>query len=207
MIAHWFTTNPLAAGMATLLLMWSDWLLTIWQQRLRDAHGSDHTRTYPLDTIEGNPLVMSAVKKKRLFTPRHVIAALVVSAAVSLGMMYAPSFWRLPVLGYVWGLFLIVHTAHIGNLIGYRVCQRGTHGQLWLHQRTAYLVQAGRYAALAIVLLVVALLAGSPFVYGIALAGISTMCRQFVWLRRVPAIGPDDAPPATNQEAPNQPQQ
>jgi hypothetical protein len=204
MIAHWFSTNPLAAGIATFALMWSDWLLTVWQQKERDAHGSDHTRTYPLDTIEGNPLVRSAVQKKHLFTARHVIAALLISAAVSLGLVYAPPIWRVPMLGYVWGLFLIVDTTHIGNLIGYRACRRGTHGQLWLHQRTAFLVQAGRYTALAILLLTVAALSGSPFVSGIAVAGISTVFRQLVWLRRVPAIASDDAPPTANPEKPNQ---
>lgn len=203
MLAHWFSTHPLAVGIATFALMWSDWLLTIWQQKERDAHSSSHTRTYPIDTIEGNPLVRSAVQKKRLFTRRHLTAAVLISLILPLGLSYAPPVWKMPILGYVWGLFLIVDCTHIGNLIGYRVCRRGTHGQLWLHQRTAYLVMSGRYAALAIFLLVVAVLAGSPFVTGLALAGISTVGRQFAWLRRVPAIGPDDAPPATNLAAPN----
>ena len=207
MIAHWFSSSPLAAGIATFALMWSDWLLTIWQQKERDAHGSDHTRTYPLDTIEGNPLLRSAVQKKRLFAPRHVIAALLISAVVSLGLVYVPSVWRLPLLGYVWGLFLIVDAAHIGNLIGYRVSRRGVSGQLWLHQRTAYLIQAGRYAALAILLLLLATLTASPFLAGVAVAAISTVFRQLIWLRRVPVIATDDAPPDTCPDGPNQPQQ
>lgn len=204
MVAHWFSTHPLAAGIATFALMWSDWLLTIWQQKERDAHGSDHTRTYPIDTIEGNPLVRFAVQKKRLFAPRHVIAAILISVTLPLGLIYAPPVWRLPILGYVWGLFLIVDTTHVGNLIGYRVCRRGTHGQLWVHQRTAYLIQAGRYAALAILLVVIAIVSVSPFLGGVAVAGVSSVFRQLQWSRRVPTIGSDDAPPTSNPEESNQ---
>jgi hypothetical protein len=205
MIAHWFSNNPLAAAIATFALVWSDWLLTIWQQKERDTYGSDHTRTYPLDTIEGNPLVRSAVHQKRWFTPRHLIAALPISAAVSLGLMYAPQAWRLPMLGYVWGLFFIADTTHIGNLIGYRVCRRGTHGLLWLHQRTAYLVQAGRYAALASLLVTLALISASPFLGGVAVAGVVSVFRQLVWLRRVPVIPATDAAPELSHEWPNNP--
>jgi hypothetical protein len=203
-IAHWFSIHPLAVGIATFALMWSDWLLTVWQQKVRDAYGSDHTRTYPIDTIEGNPLVRSAVQKKRLFTPRHLIAAVLVSVILPLGLDFAPSVWRVPLLGYVWGLFLIVNTTHIGNLIGYRVCRRGTHGLLWIHQRTAYLVQAGRYAALAVLLLIVAAMSDSPFLTGVAVAAVSSVIRQVIWLRRVPVIPATDAAPVTRQEAPNQ---
>ena len=106
-------------------------------------------------------------------------------------------------LGYVWGLFLVVDMTHIGNLIGYRVCRRGTHGQLWLHQRTAYLVQAGRYAALAILLVVLAIMSFSPFLGGVAVAGVSSAFRQFIWLRRVPMIPATDAAPEVGHEGPN----
>lgn len=196
MIAEWFSHHPVAAATATFALMTSDWLLTVWQQRERARHGSDRTRTYPVDTIEGNPLLRSAVHRARWFAPRHAIAAVVLSALVGLGLAYAPPPWRVPLLGYVWGLFLIVDATHLGNLLGYRACRRGTHGQLWLHQRTGYLVQAGRYAALAVLLVVLALLSGSAFLAGVAVAAVSTVLRQFVWLRRVPAIAADDAPPA-----------
>ena len=185
--------------------MWSDWLLTIWQQRERESHRSDHTRTYPLDTIEGNPYLQSAVKQRRLFEPRHWLAALFVAGVVMLGLLYTPAAWRPVLLGYVWGLFLIVDTTHIGNLIGYKVCQRGTHGQLWLHQRTAFLVQAGRYAALAGLLVVLAIVSASPFMAGVACAGISSVLRQFGWLRRLPAIPADDRPPSLSDAGESEP--
>lgn len=204
MIAYWLSSHPLAVGIATFALMWSDWLLTIWQQKERDAHGSDHTRTYPIDTIEGNPLVRCAVQKKRLFSQRHLVAAIVISAILPLGLSFAPPVWKAPILGYVWGLFLIVDTTHIGNLIGYRVCRRGTHGLLWIHQRTAYLVQAGRYAALAVLLVTLAAMSASPFLGGVAVAAVSSVFRQLVWLRRVPVIPATDAAPVERQETPNQ---
>jgi hypothetical protein len=121
--------------MVTFLLMWSDWLLTILQQRQREIHRSNRTRTYPLDTIEGNPFLKSAVIHRRLIEPKHLFAAVFVSAATVLGLIYVPSAWRPVLLGYIWGLFLIVDATHIGNLIGYRVCRHGVHGELWLHQR------------------------------------------------------------------------
>lgn len=200
MIAHWFSTHPPAAAIATFALMLGDWLLTVWQQHERATRGSDHTRTYPLDTIEGNPGLRDAVQHRRWFSPRHLAASGLVSAAVFGAMVLAPPPWRTPILGYVWGLFMIVDSTHVGNLVGYRVCRRGTHGLLWLHQRTAHLVQAGRYAALALLLIALALLSGSPFMAGVAVAGVSTVIRQFAWLRRVPAIAAPDAPPAAVRE-------
>jgi hypothetical protein len=195
-IILWFSTHPAAAGAITFLLMWSDWLLTLWQKRQRETYQSDHTRTYPVDTIEGNLLLKSAIEQKRWIEPKHFSAALLVSVATALGLLYVPSPLRPVLLGYVWGLFLIVDTTHIGNLIGYRVCRRGTHGQLWLHQRTAFLVQAGRYAALALLLVVLAILSASPFMAGVACAGIGSVVRQFGWLRRTPKISANDGPPS-----------
>jgi len=197
MMAQWFSQHPVAAGCVTFLLMWSDWLLTIWQQRERQTHGADHTRTYPIDTIEGNPLMQAAVARRRVLEPRHLLAALCVSAFVIYGLISLHADWRIPLLGYVWGLFLIVDTTHIGNLIGYRVSRHGIHGQLWLHQRTGYLVQMGRYTALALLLIVLAILSGSSFLAGVAVAAGTTVLRQFVWLSKIPTITADDAPPDT----------
>ena len=148
-----------------------------------------------MDTIEGNPILRAAVSRRYLFNPKHLFTALLVASAVAVGLVYAPAAWCPALLGYVWGLFLIVDTTHIGNLIGYKVCQRGTHGQLWLHQRTAFLVQAGRYAALTVLLALLAIVSASPFVAGTAVAGISSVLRQYAWLRRVPAIPAEDKPP------------
>ena len=177
--------------------MWSDWLLTILQEREMSAHYSEHYQSYPVNTIEGNPALQLAVKKKRLIEPRHAFVACAVSAVVVLWLTYAAPEWREPSIGYVWGLFLIVDTTHLGNLIGYRASHRGLHGKLYIHQRTGYLVQMGRYIALAVLLTVLAICSSSPFVAGVAVAGLTSALRQLLWLRRVPAIPGDDRPPQT----------
>jgi hypothetical protein len=98
-------------------------------------------------------------------------------------------------LGYTWGVYLIVSSTHVGNLLGYVASRRGIHGHVWIHQRTAYLVQAGRYAGLAALLVVAAACSGNTFVIGMAVAGLTSSVRQLVLLRRVPAIPAEDAAP------------
>jgi hypothetical protein len=77
------------------------------------------------------------------------------------------------------------------------------HGQLWLHLRTGYLIQMGRYLALAALLVALALLSASPFVGGVALAGAVSALRQLVWRRRVSAIPSDDAAPVETSPTDN----
>jgi hypothetical protein len=197
----WFLDNPLAAGAITFLLMWTDWILTLFQEREMRAHYGEHYQSYPIDTIEGNPALQQAVKERRVIEPKHFLSAIAVSVIVAVWLIYAPPEWREPSLGYFWGMFLIVITTHLGNLIGYRASRRGLHGKLYLHLRTGYLVQAGRYAALATFLLVLAVLSFSPFLIGVAAAGLTSTLRQLIWLRKVPGIAEDDQPPASTEEA------
>lgn len=192
----WLTAQPLAMGAATLLLMWSDWLLTILQERERSAHYGRHYESYPIDTIEGSSILRSAVAQRRFVHRRHLLPALVLSGAVAYAVTVIPKHWLAPFAGYVWGLFLIVDSTHLGNLIGYRAGRRGLHGKIWMHQRTGYVIQMGRYLALAALLIVLAAVSGSPFIAGVAVAGLTSALRQIVWLRRTPAVPPDDAPPA-----------
>lgn len=194
-MVQWLAVNPLIAGIITLVLMWSDWVLTILQEGEMCRHYSEHYQSYPINTIEGNPLLQSAVKERRWIEPKHFSVALVLSAVVTVVLIYAPLEWREPGLGYVWGLFLIVGMTHLNNLFGYRSSRRGLHGKLFIHQRTSYLIQMGRYAAMAIFLVLLAVLSASPFIAGVAVAGLTSSLRQLVWLRRVPAIPEDDLPP------------
>ncbi|MHB1354684.1 MAG: hypothetical protein ACYCZF_01765 [Anaerolineae bacterium] len=193
---EWFTVHPWVTGVVTLLLMWIDWLLTILQERERRLHYSEHYQSYPVNTIEGNPLFQKAVNAMRVFEPRHLILALILSSLSAYALVWIPQQLRVAFIGYVWGLYLIVITTHISNLIGYRASRRGLHGMLYLHLRTGYLVQMGRYLALAGFLIVLALCSASSFMVGTALAGVTSAARQVLWLRRIPAIGADDAPPA-----------
>ena len=98
--------------------------------------------------------------------------------------------FRVLLIGYVWGLYLIVITTHLGNLLGYRAARRGLHGKLYLHQRTGYIIQMGRYVALAIFLIVLAICSASMFMLGVAIAGVSSAARQLAGMRKTPAIDP-----------------
>ena len=177
--------------------MWGDWLLTILQERERHLHYGDHYQSYPINTIEGSPLYQSAVKARRIAEPRHLIPALILSVLVANALVWIPENFQVAFIGYVWGLFLIVDTTHFGNIIGYRAGRHGLHGKQFLHLRTGYLIQMGRYLALTIFLGLLAVFSASPFIVGVAIAGMTSTIRQLLWLRRIPAIDPADEPPVT----------
>jgi hypothetical protein len=193
----WLVEYPWATAPVTFLLMWSDWLLTVLQERERQQHYAEHYESYPVNTIEGSPMFQHAVTAKRIAEPRHLIPALVVTAIVSFTLGWIPGNYRVLMIGYVWGLYMIVDTTHIGNLLGYRAGRQGLHGKLFLHQRTGYVIQMGRYLALAVFLIVLAICSTSLFVAGVAVAGISSAARQLVWLRRIPRIDEKDDRPFT----------
>lgn len=190
----WSTSHPVLVAAVTFGLMSADWLLTVVQEREKRAHHDTHYQTYPIDTTEGNPLLQDEVSKAKFINLRHALIALVLSAAVALAFMFIPETIRPLYLGYVWGLFLIVGTAHMSNLLGYRASRQGLHGELYVHQRTAYRIQAGRHAAVAALLIVLAAATASLFMAGVAVAGVTSAGRQLLWLRRLPTYEMDDHP-------------
>ncbi len=194
-LVDWFATRPVATGLATFVLMSVDWALTVLQHQERARHSANHYKSYPVDSVEGNPALQEAVAHARLFNARHLIAAVVVSIVVGLVSRWMMAEARPVFLGYVWGLYLIVSSTHVGNLLGYVASRRGIHGQVRMHQRTAYLIQAGRYAGLTVLLVAVAVLSGSTFVIGLAAAGLISTIRQLAYLRRVPVIPAEDVAP------------
>jgi len=189
----WFAIHNWATGLVTFLLMWGDWLLTILQEREQRSHYSEHYQSYPVDTIEGNPLYQSAIRKGRVAEPKQIITALIISTLVAYALVWIPQSLHVTFIGYVWGLFLIVITTHLGNIFGYQAGRHGIHGKLLMHLRTGYLIQMGRYLALALFLILLAVCSGSSFIVGVAIAGITSAARQLLWLRRIPAIDADDA--------------
>jgi len=194
---EWFVIHPWLTGVATFFMMWGDWLLTILQERERILHYAEHYQSYPINTIEGSPLYQSSVKARRIAEPKHLIPALILSVVVAYALVWIPQNFKVAFIGYVWGLFLIVDTTHLGNLIGYRAGRHGLHGKQFLHLRTGYRIQMGRYLALAAFLIFLAVCSASPFIMGVAIAGMTSAARQLIWLRRIPGIEPDDAPPVT----------
>ena len=191
----WFTVHPWMVGVVTFVLMLIDWWLTILQERERQQHYHEHYASYPVNTIEGNPFLRSAVSERRLINPRHLVAALITSISVTVGLWFIPPLFKVMFVGYIWGLFLIVITTHLGNLLGYRAGRRGLHGKLYLHLRTGHLVQMGRYLALSLFLIILAVCSESLFITGVAIAGITSSTRQLIWLKKIPAIDKADAPP------------
>jgi hypothetical protein len=192
---EWFAVQPWATGVVTFFLMWSDWLLTIGQERERQLHYSEHYESYPTNTIEGNPLYQKAVLAQRIVDRRHIVPAAILSVIVALSLVWIPENFRVLLIGYVWGLYFIVITTHLGNLLGYRAARRGLHGKLYLHQRTGYVIQMARYTALALFLIVLAICSASMFMLGVAIAGVSSAARQVGGLRKTPAIDPSDPDP------------
>ena len=55
-LADWFGDHPVATGIATLILMLLDWGMTVLQHRERARYSRNHYRSYPVDTVEGNPV-------------------------------------------------------------------------------------------------------------------------------------------------------
>ena len=114
-------------------------------------------------------------------------------------LIWIPEEFRPLLLGYVWGLYLIVSTTHLGNLLGYRAGRHGLHGKIYLHQRTGYLMQMGRYFALSLFLILLAACSSSLFMVGVAVGGVSSAVRQLVWMRKIPAIDEPDVLPSSVQ--------
>ena len=189
--------HPIAAGFVTLILMCCDWVLTILQERQRRAHYAEHYHSYPVNTIEGNPLLQSSIARGRLVNLRHFGVGLAVSAVVAGNLYYYPKQDHMLFLGFVWGLLLVVISMHLGNLIGYWVSQRGVHGKLFIHQRAGYLIQMGRYCGLSVLLIALAVCSQSEFIAGVAIAGVASALRQVLWLLKIPRIPEIDCPPET----------
>lgn len=197
----WLINNPYFFGLITFILMFIDWVLTILQENERKEHYYKHYQSYPINTIEGSPAFQGAVAKRRLINPKHLIASVIIGAAVSLALIIIPREFSSLFVGYIWGLFIIVCTQHLNNLFGYKASRKGLHGKLYLHQRTAYLIQSGRYFSIAILLLILSIISGSEIIFGVTIAGFTSAFRQIIWLRKVPVIDRDDLP--TDLEFPN----
>ncbi len=194
-MVEWFAAQPWVTGIVTFCLMWSDWLLTISQERERQLHYAEHYESYPINTIEGSPLFQKAVLARRIIDWRHIVPAAILSVIVALALVWIPESFRVLLIGYVWGLYFIVITTHLGNVLGYRAARRGLHGKLYLHQRTGYIIQMSRYVALALFLTVLAMCSASMFMLGVAIAGVSSAVRQLAGMRKTPAIDPADPAP------------
>ncbi len=192
---NWLIENSIVAGIITTLLMLFDWVLSLAQEKERRLHYFEHYESYPINTIEGNHILRRDIEKLKLINPKQNLIALVVGIfiAVLLDKLRIESAQIF--LGTIWGLFLIVNTQHINNLISYRISRKGIHGKIWMHQRTGYLVQSGRYFATFIFLLILSVLIQNPFLYGITMAAFISSLRMLIWMKKAPKFEEKDSPP------------
>ncbi|MCB0747467.1 MAG: hypothetical protein KDC90_08380 [Ignavibacteriae bacterium] len=110
--------NPLIIGMITMLLMLSDYFLTLAQEKERKEHYSENYQSYPFNTIEGSPAFQKSVSKLQIINPKHLIATIIIGSGIPILILIMPAYLREIFLGYVWGIFLIVITQHLNNLMG-----------------------------------------------------------------------------------------
>ncbi len=195
MAVKFLINNPVIIGLITMLLMWSDYLLTLLQEKERNEHYSKHYQSYPVNTIEGNPAIQESVAKLKIFNPRHFTATIIAGIGLPVALLFMPNLLRELFLGFIWGMLLIVNTQHFTNVLGYRASRRGLHGKLFLHQRTGLIIQSGRYLATALFLLVLAVLSESLIIYGVTSAGFLSSLRLFMLSKKVAPIEKDDLPP------------
>ena len=195
MAFNFLMANPVIIGFITMFLMWGDYLLTLVQEKERKEHYSKHYQSYPVNTIEGNPIMQEAVAKLKIFNPRHFTATIISGIGLPVALIYMPSLIREFFLGFIWGTLLIVITQHLTNVLGYRTSRRGLHGKLFLHQRTGLIIQSGRYLATALFLLTLAVLSESQIIYGVTIAGFSSSLRLLILSKKVAPIEKEDLPP------------
>jgi hypothetical protein len=192
---NWFINNSIITGVITTLLMWLDWILTVAQEKERKEHYYKHYESYPINTIEGNHLVRKDIEKLKIIDTKHILFAILIGIFISI---YIP---KLPIaaskffIGFVWGLFLVVITQHISNLISYKLSRKGIHGKIFMHLRTGYYIQSARYFSIFIFLLILSILVDNLFLYGVSLAALFSSLRMFIWLKRIPKIEDSDTAP------------
>lgn len=195
MVLKFLMNNPFIIGFITMLLMWSDYLLTLVQEKERKEHYSKHYKSYPVNTIEGNPAIQESISKLKIFNLRHFTATIIAGVGLPAALLFLPNQLQEFFLGFIWGMLLIVDTQHLTNVLGYRASRRGLHGKLFLHQRTGLIIQSSRYLAIALFLFVLAVLSDSLLIYGVTVAGFVSSLRLFMLSKKVAPIGEEDLPP------------
>ena len=195
MVLKFLMNNPIVIGLITMLLMWTDYLLTLVQEKERKEHYSKLYKSYPVNTIEGNPAIQESVAKLKIFNPRHFIATIIAGVGLPIALLFLPNLLHEFFLGFIWGMLLVVNTQHVTNVLGYRASRRGLHGKLFLHQRTGLIIQSSRYLAISIFLLVLSVLSGSLIIFGVTIAGFASSLRLFLLCKKVAPIEKEDLPP------------
>lgn len=187
--------SPALAAVLTLVLMMADWLMTILQHRAMESHYKNHYETYPLRTVEGNPLLRGAVAQGRWIDARHLVPALFVSGIVYYAMSAFTERQAWLALGVIWGTFFTLLATHIRNVLSYAAGKRGVHGKIWIHIRTGYRMSLGQHAGFLVFTGFLAALDPNPFLVGVALSCVVALAKSTLYLLRAPRIETGDPAP------------
>lgn len=88
MTIQWQEMSPVLVGLITFGLMWGDWFLTTLQERERSSHYAEHYQSYPINTIEGNPMLQSSAS---IFIAGTAIAGLTTTLRQLLWLRKVPA--------------------------------------------------------------------------------------------------------------------
>lgn len=166
------------------VLTLADYYLTLWGAKLAEQGYRAHFKS---ESYELNPVWRADVGRGRLFNPRHLILAVVLTALLWWAgeVDFAP--WFFPAMfGMVLGAFVPIISQHIGNIYLFDYLRRHpeeVQGEATFSMRYAIVGSIAHGFAVLALLLVVAVLTQAPVVYGmLAGAGVLTLAR-FNWLR------------------------
>lgn len=174
-------------------LMLADYYLTMWGAALAEQGYRQHFKT---PSYELNPIWRGDVAKKRMFNPRHLVLAAVLTAlliwAGETGDALSP--WFFPVMfGMVLGAFVPILCQHVGNIFMFDFLRRHPseiEGAVTTTMRYAILVSLAYSLPVLAPIAIAAWYTRDPLVIGMLIgAGVLTLAR-FSWLRRA-------TPPAT----------
>lgn len=192
---NWLIENSIVAGIITTILMWLDWILSLAQEKERRLHYFEHYQSYPINTIEGNHMFRKDIENLKVINLKQNLIAIGLGIFISIFLKRISLASGLVFTGFIWGIFLIVNTQHISNLISYKFSRKGIHGKILMHQRTGYYVQSARYFATFIFLLILSIMIENLFLYGVTMAAFMSSLRMLIWIKKVPKIDKDDLPP------------
>lgn len=167
-------------------LMLIDYFLTIYSNKLRFKGYSKH---FVLNNYELNPIWVKDVNNSKLLNIKHL--SLVFLACVFLFYLYhtekGSNFYKL-IYGAVLMNFILVNSRHISNILIFRFIQNNPDeikGQIKISERYTYTISAIQYLSCAIVVVPLALISSSFYVYGGLIGCLFLTAIQILWFRKL----------------------
>jgi hypothetical protein len=163
-----------------------DYFLTIHSNKLRFK---GYCRHFVLNNYELNPIWVKDVNNSKLLNIKHL--SIVISACLFLFYLYhtekGSSFYKL-IYGAVLMNFILVNSRHISNILIFRFIQNNPDeikGQIELSERYTYTISAIQYLSYAIVIVPLALISSSFYVYGGLIGCLFLTATQMLWFKNL----------------------